>query len=162
MGSVSAVVGDGFGGYAAMMSVAREPERFRCAVGLNRVSDLYSLVAEVQRYIGGTFLTRYIGRLWDPERLRESSPINQVQRIQTPMLLAASTKDSVVNPKHSRRMQSALKKQGKVVQFVELPDGDHSLSLQANRETFALALLAFLKQHLREPMPQMAEGEPAV
>ena len=57
---------------------------------------------------------------------------------------------------------SALKKQGKIVEFVELPDGDHSLSRQANRETYAIALLAFLQQHLREPMPHLAKGEPAV
>ena len=47
-----------------MMSVAREPERFRCAVSLNGVSDRSDGISE------GLFLTRYIGRLWDPERLR--------------------------------------------------------------------------------------------
>ena len=152
------VVGSSFGGYAAMMSVAKEPKQFQCAVSLNGVSDLYSFVAEAQRYLGGFFLTRHIGRLWQREELQENSPINEVERIQTPLLLVASTADRVVNPKHSRRMRSALNKHGKTVQWVELPEGDHYLSRQTNRKTFAEALLAFLKQHLQEPVPQLAKG----
>ena len=50
-------------GYAAMMSVAREPERFRCAVSLNGVSDLLSWWLKCKVY-RRDFLTRYIGRLW--------------------------------------------------------------------------------------------------
>ena len=55
-------------------------------------------------------------------------------------------------------MRSALNKHGKTVQWVELPEGDHYLSRQTNRKTFAEALLAFVKQHLQEPVPQLAKG----
>lgn len=156
------VVGARFGGYASMMSVVKEPKLFRCAVSLNGVSDLYSLVSEMRRYIGGSFLARHIGRVSDRKNLRENSPVNHAQRIQTPLMLAVSSEDSVVNPRQTGRMHKALKTKGKAVQLVELPKGDHYLSRQANRKIFAEALLAFLKQNLSESTPQLAKGESAV
>ena len=156
------VVGASFGGYASMMSVAKEPALFRCAVSLNGVSDLYSLVAEVRRYLGGSFLTRHIGRISDRTNLRENSPLKLSTRIDVPVLLAVSNRDRVVNPRQTRRMHKALKKNGAEVHLVELPEGDHHLSRQANRKTFAEALLAFLKQHLQEPVPQLTKGNSSV
>ena len=145
-----------------MMSVAKEPALFRCAVSLNGVSDLYSLVAEVRRYLGGSFLTRHIGRISDRTNLRENSPLKLSTRIDVPVLLAVSDRDRVVNPRQTRRMHKALKKNGAEVHLVELPEGDHHLSRQANRKTFAEALLAFLKQHLQEPVPQLTKGNSSV
>jgi dipeptidyl aminopeptidase/acylaminoacyl peptidase len=105
---------------------------------------------------------RHLGRLWEREELHGSSPINQVERIQAPLMLAVSSEDSVVNPRQTARMHKALKKKGKTVQLVELPEGDHYLSRQANRKTFAEALLVFLEQNLRESMPQLAKGDSGV
>ena len=65
-------------------------------------------------------------------------------------MLAVSSEDSVVNPRQTGRMHKALKKKGKTVQLVELPEGDHYLSRQANRETFAEAC-CILEQNLLEP-----------
>ena len=110
------VVGASFGGYASMMSVAKEPALFRCAVSLNGVSDLYSLVAEVRRYLGGSFLTRHIGRISDRTNLRENSPLKLSTRIDVPVLLAVSDRDRVVNPRQTRRMHKALKKM--VLKFI--------------------------------------------
>ena len=156
------VVGGGFGGYAAMMSVVKEPNRFQCAVSLNGVSDLSSFVTEGRWFVGGAYSRRYIGRLSERKTLRENSPVNHAQRVQAPLMLAVSSEDSVVNPRQTGRMHKALKKKGKTVQLVELPEGDHYLSRQANRKTFAEALLAFLKQNLVESMPQLAKGDSGV
>ena len=153
------VVGASFGGFASMMSVAKAPALFQCAVSLNGVSDLYAFVAEVRRYIGGTFLTRHIGRVSDRKYLRENSPLKQSVHVEVPVLLVVSNRDRVVNPSQTRRLYKALKKNGAEVRLLDLPQGDHYLSRQANRKTFAEALLAFLAQNLPEPMPQMAKGE---
>ena len=53
-------------------------------------------------------------------------------------------------------MYNALKKSNKAVEFVELPKGDHYLSREENRRTFARALLRFLDAHIGEPQQHLA------
>jgi dipeptidyl aminopeptidase/acylaminoacyl peptidase len=145
------IVGASFGGYVTMMSAVSEPSLYQCGVALNGVSDLPALLRRVQRYIGGRYASRHIGRLWkDKERLRRDSPIRHVERVQMPLLLVASEKDRTVDARQSRRMAKALEKSDKQVELLELADGDHYLSRQNNRQIFAEALLEFLHGHLHK------------
>lgn len=145
------IVGASFGGYVTMLSAVREPSLYQCGVALNGVSDLPALLRRVQRYIGGRYASRHIGRLWkDKERLRRDSPIRHVERVQMPLLLVASEKDRTVDARQSRRMAKALEKSDKQVELLELADGDHYLSRQNNRQIFAEALLEFLHGHLHK------------
>jgi dipeptidyl aminopeptidase/acylaminoacyl peptidase len=143
------VVGVSFGGYAANMSLVKEPNLYRCGVSLNGVSDLESLVKKNRRYIGGAYSSRHIGGLTE-DALREGSPLNGVSAIKAPMLQVASEHDRVVYPAQTRRMVRALQSQSKEVEVIELPKGDHYLSRQDNRQTFAEALLAFLGRYIGE------------
>ena len=145
------VVGASFGGYAAMMSVVKEPRLYECGVSLNGVSDLISLIKNVRRYIGGTYYTRHIGHLAsDSDALRQGSPINGVKKVQVPLMLVHSDRDRVVPPRQTRKMAKALTRAQKSVQTLELPQGDHFLSRQDNRKAFSEALLSFLAEHLGE------------
>jgi dipeptidyl aminopeptidase/acylaminoacyl peptidase len=145
------VVGASFGGYAAMMSLVKEPRLYECGVSLNGVSDLISLIKNVRRYIGGTYYTRHIGHLAsDSDALRQGSPINGVKKVQVPLMLVHSDRDRVVPPRQTRKMAKALTRAQKSVQTLELPQGDHFLSRQDNRKAFSEALLSFLAEHLAE------------
>ena len=145
------VVGASFGGYAAMMSLVKEPRLYECGVSLNGVSDLISLIKNVRRYIGGTYYTRHIGHLAsDSDALRQGSPINGVKKVQVPLMLVHSDRDRVVPPRQTRKMAKALTRAQKSVQTLELPQGDHFLSRQDNRKAFSEALLSFLAEHLGE------------
>ncbi len=145
-----AIFGGSYGGYAALMGAAKEPSLYRCAVSLNGVTDLESLLAASRRYIGGKFSTRFIGNLWeDRQKLRENSPINLVESIKAPILLIHGEKDRVVNVKQSRDMHKALSRTSNdKIRYLELPEGDHNLSGYDNRLTFAHTLSAFFEEHL--------------
>ena len=147
-----AIFGGSYGGYAALMGAAKEPNLYRCAVSLNGVSDLESLLKTTRRYIGGKFSTRFIGNLWDDrDMLRKNSPINLVDSINTPILLIHGEKDRVVDVKQSREMHKALLKTSNTsIQYLELLEGDHNLSGYENRLNFARTLSAFFKENLKD------------
>ena len=155
-----AIFGGSYGGYAALMGAAKEPDLYQCAVSLNGVTDLESLLRATRRYIGGKFSTRFIGNLWDDRNmLRANSPINLVDSINTPILLIHGEKDRVVDVKQSREMHKALlKTSNKSVQYLELLEGDHNLSGYENRLTFARTLSAFFEEHLKENSSTSADN----
>ena len=97
------------------------------------------------RFVGGRYLTRHIGNLWrDREALRANSPQRLAERFKIPVLLVHGEKDRVVDVAQSRAMYRALQRADKTASYVELPEGDHSLSRQDNRIRFSSRLIEFL------------------
>jgi dienelactone hydrolase len=145
-----AIVGASYGGYAALMGLVKTPELFRCGISFAGVSDLQDLVRHQSYFVQGSAdVEAQIGRAWgDRERLRATSPVRQVARIQAPVLLAHGTADTVVPVDQSQDMASALKRAGKPCQYLEFEGGDHHLSRHSHRLAFFGAMEAFLAQHL--------------
>ena len=73
-------------------------------------------------------------------------------------MLAASEQNRIVSPRQSRRIYNALRKLNNPVEFIELPQGDHFLSREENRQSFAQELLRFLDEHLGKPQQQLAQA----
>ena len=144
------IVGASYGGYAALMGVVKEPNLYRCAVSLNGLSDLTSLLHLTKNFVGGRYSTRHIGRLWeDRKMLANNSPVNLAANLKAPVLLVHGEKDRVVDIRQSKKMAKVLNKQKPgLSEFVELPDGDHYLSGYENRITFAKTMTKFLQTHL--------------
>jgi len=55
----------------------------------------------------------------------------------------------VVNVEQSRTMYAAMQKHKKQVEYIELQDGDHHLSVEENR----LAALSYFERFLNEHIP---------
>jgi dipeptidyl aminopeptidase/acylaminoacyl peptidase len=58
--------------------------------------------------------------------------------------------DRVVDVEQSRMMVDELQDLDKPVEYIELENGDHYLSIQRNRHTTFKAMETFLKTHLKE------------
>ena len=140
------IVGGSYGGYAALMGAVKTPDLFRCAVSINGVSDLSRLVASQRRYLQSNVAQEEIGNRRSD--LRARSPYHNAEQIRIPILLLHGEDDRVVDVSQSRRMADRLRNEGKQVQYIELPDGDHYLSAQANRHEFFRTMDTFLKRHL--------------
>ncbi len=105
-------VGVGYGGYAALVSALRHPERFRCAVSMNGVTDVPF------QFESGTFegdddpAERLVELFGDPERdlpaLVERSPVFRARALRTPLLLLYGTEDRRVDPDHAFRLMAML------------------------------------------------------
>lgn len=140
-----AIAGGSYGGYAALMGLAKTPDLYRCGISFAGVSDLPDLIRDMQRYIGGKAGARHIGRLWkDRPMLAENSPARRAADITAPVLLVHGQDDRVVSVDQSKKMRSALEKAGRKVSYVELKGGDHYLSSYPDRLTFLTESEEFL------------------
>jgi len=147
-----AIVGASYGGYAALMGVAKTPDLYRCAVTHGAVTDLPALLEEMNNYIGGKYATRHIGRLWnDRQMLRENSPTTLAEQIDVPVLLFHGENDRVVSFAQSKRMVRALKRARKPYTFIAFAEGNHHLSNRANRLQFLSEMETFLAECMHTP-----------
>lgn len=142
------IYGASYGGYAALMGVAREPALYQCAAGYVGVYDLPMMHArgDIQEQRSGvTYLREWLGT---PEKLREVSPVNLAASIKVPVFLAAGGEDERAPIQHTQRMEAALKKAGVPVESLYYPREGHGFYVDANRREYYTRLLAFLSRHL--------------
>jgi len=140
------VVGASYGGYAALMEAARNPDLYRCVVSFAGVTDVAYLVNSHRRFTNYEIVKEQIGS--DRKELRQRSPVNLAESIDIPVLLAHGTDDRRVDVQHSRKMRRALERNGKDVQYIEFEEGDHFLSHEAHRIELFRQMDAFLQHYL--------------
>lgn len=126
-----AILGASYGGYAALMGGIRRPELYRCIVAIAADSDLIQSLAFSRRTDGAdsdayAYWKTCIGDpRADEAMLRAASPALRAAEFQAPVLLIHGTEDEIVTPESSRDMAKALKKAGKVHQYLELKGEGH-------------------------------------
>lgn len=149
------IMGASYGGYATMMGLARDPERFRCGVNYVGVTDIALMFDVTWSDTFDTDFMRYGAKvlIGDPERdaeqFRATSPLANAARIRAPVLMAYGGLDRRVPLVHGERMRDALAKQGTPVEWVSYTDEGHGFLREANRYDFARRVAAFLERHLR-------------
>ena len=150
------VAGVSYGGYSALAGGAFTPELYKCVVGIAPVSDLPFMLNSERRSHGSdswvlAYWERVIGdRKEEKDKLREVSPVNYAARFKAPVLLIHGDDDTVVPIHQSRRMERALKRADKPVEFVKLKGEDHNLSFPETRITTLQALGDFIDEHLQQ------------
>lgn len=139
--------GASYGGYAALMGVAKEPGLYQCAVGLAGVYDVDRLVRDDQG--GSRFLAQYSSSwIGEPGTLAQVSPVRLAERIKVPVFLAAGGEDERVEFKQSELMEAALKKAGVPFETLYYPNEGHGFYREENRLAYNRKLLDFLARHL--------------
>lgn len=142
------IYGASYGGYAALMGVAKEPGLYRCAVGYIGVYDLPTMHTDgdiQRRGSGETFLKEWLG---EREALAAVSPSRMAERIKVPVFLAAGGEDERAPIAHTKMMEQALRKAGGSVQTLYFPYEGHGFYVPANREAYYTQLLQFLANSL--------------
>ena len=142
------IYGASYGGYAALMGVAKEPSLYKCAAGYVGVYDLPVMhtSGDVQRRGSGeTYLQEWIGK---KNELGAVSPTRMADKIKVPVFLAAGGEDERAPIEHSKLMERALVKAGVPVETLYYPNEGHGFYLEANRQEFYTRLLAFLARNI--------------
>jgi dipeptidyl aminopeptidase/acylaminoacyl peptidase len=142
------IVGIGYGGYVALAGATTTPDMIACAVSINGISDLPSLLDHLDKASDdGDYWRAHIGNRLD-KSVVSASPSQNAAKVRAPVLLIHGVNDSVVPIQQSRAMDRALKQAGKPHQFIELAGEDHWLSRSENRIRTLKELERFLAQHL--------------
>lgn len=142
------VYGTSFGAYAALMSVAHQPELFSCAIGYAGIYDLDLMfdIGDLRTGWGGEgYLRTVIGE--DPAELEAYSPVHNAGRIEAPVLLLHGTQDTRVPIKHAAKMRKALERADNDVEFRALKTVGHGIYSVEHRVAFYERVLDFLGRH---------------
>ena len=153
------IYGGSYGGYAALMGVAREPDLYRCAIGSAGVYDLELMYTrgDIRSWMSGkAYLEKVLTD--DATFLRSRSPINYASQIRVPVMLIHGGKDERVPPVHARNMRKALKREGNAPEWLYFNREAHGYYDEDNRAKMFRRIEAFLGQHIGEDRPHSAAG----
>lgn len=149
---ILAIFGASYGGYAAAMGVIRKPGLYRCAVCIAGDFDLKQSLEHTRKEDGAdsetyAYWSASMGDLKaDAELLRNHSPRQRVAEIAVPLQLWHGSEDAIVTVEQSRQMAKALKKAGKVHEYVEFPGEGHSGWSTGNEKRMLRESVAFIKK----------------
>ena len=147
------ILGESYGGYAALAGVSLYPERFRCAASMAGLSDLYQMMRweEDQEGYSSPAYKYWLEQIGDPGKDREEmekySPIKLIDRIKAPILLFHGDKDVIVPIEQSEKMEKALHSAGRNVRMIRFEEGGHSFDNETLL-TYLKELESFFAQHL--------------
>jgi len=145
------IVGASYGGYAALAGPTLDRGVYRCAVSVNGVTDLRSLVAYSSNRSGATtrrYWNRFMGAEGrNDETLDRLSPLHLASQADAPILLIHGKDDTVVPVEQSRRMAEALAKAGRPHELVIHKGEDHWLSRGDSRLQTLEATMTFIEKH---------------
>lgn len=149
------IYGASYGGYAAMMGLAKTPELYRCGINYVGVTDVrLFLTATWADYAQSDFIRHAVKDMVgdaarDAERLKAASPVELAGRIRAPVLMAYGVEDRRVPIEHGTRMRDALERAGaKPVWMVAEGEG-HGFRDPRNQKMFYEAMERFLGEHLK-------------
>jgi dipeptidyl aminopeptidase/acylaminoacyl peptidase len=143
------IYGISYGGFAALMGVAREPDLYRCAIGYAGVYDLPLMweSGDIPDSRGGrAYLELVLGS--DVAKLRAQSPVYNVQKIKVPVLLIHGKVDGRADYEHAKRMRAALEQNQKKFEWLALGGEGHGVYDEDSRREVYERILQFLDANL--------------
>lgn len=148
-----AIMGGSYGGYATLVGLTFTPEVFACGVDIVGPSNLTSLIETIPPYWQPEielFATRMGDHRTQEGRklLFERSPINYVENIERPLLIAQGANDPRVNQNESDQIVEAMQERSIPVTYALYPDEGHGFARPENSISFFAVAEAFLSEHL--------------
>jgi dipeptidyl aminopeptidase/acylaminoacyl peptidase len=144
-----AIAGASYGGYASLMSGAREPDLYKAVISYVGVSDLEMMYSrgDIEDSLYGE---RYLKRVLSDDKavLRANSPVNLAGQFKAPVLIVHGGQDQRVPVAHGKAMRDALKSAGKSVEYFEVADEMHGFYKEKNVLAGYEKMLAFLDKAL--------------
>lgn len=154
------IVGWSHGGLIALMAVFEHPDDYKACFAGVPVSDLIARMGykgpSYQKYFSAEY---HIGKTAeeDVNEYKRRSPIWNVHKLKTPLLIHTNTNDEDVNVLEVESLIRALKAEGKKFEyeiFQDLPGG-HSFDRMDTKtaKEIRLKIYKFLEKYLKPPKP---------
>lgn len=147
------IMGGSYGGYATLVGLTFTPDVFACGVDIVGPSNLNTLLNTIPPY-WKPLMDYWALRVGDPRTeegralLEARSPLNHVEKIVRPLLIAQGANDPRVKQSESDQLVAAMKSRGIPVTYVLYPDEGHGFARPENNTAFFAVAEQFLAQHL--------------
>ena len=148
------IMGGSYGGYAVMMGLARDPDRWRCGINFVGVTDINLMFDIAWSDFAYSDFIRYTAKdmIGDPDkdaaRLKAASPLENAARIKAPVLMVYGAQDRRVPLVFGEKMRDALRARGTPVEWEVYSDEAHGFLLEKNRYDFYGRVATFLEHQL--------------
>jgi dipeptidyl aminopeptidase/acylaminoacyl peptidase len=140
------VMGTSYGGFVALLALARFPDRLRGAIEVAGIADLASFLAGTSVYRRDERRAEY-GDERDPvvrARLDQISPLSHAAEIRRPLLVAHAEHDPRVPSTATDRLVAAVRGAGQEVWYLHADDEGHGFASARNRGVFQVIATQFL------------------
>ena len=148
------IYGGSFGGYAALMSVVREPDAYKCAIDFAGVYDMrwFMALSDISSMEhGDDYMADFIGDT--REKQIEQSPSTYIDRLKAPIMIVHGGNDRRVPPSQARLLRSALKARNHPHEWLFKWWEWHGYYKESNRIEFYDKMLAFLEKYIGPGAP---------
>lgn len=147
-----AIYGTGFGGHVALNGVVAGKGNYACAASNSGVINLFTYLKSIPPYLKPNLQMFYeiIGNpLTDVDRMKQSSPLFQTDKINTPVFVAQDIKDPNINIGETIQFVKNLQKREIKVVYLENEGNPFFGKSDENRQKFYTALEQFLEANLK-------------
>lgn len=145
-----AVFGGSYGGYMVLASAFHFSDRLKAAVDIVGISNFVTFLENTQDYRRDLRRAEY-GDERDPAmraHLQKISPLNNVEKIDIPMLIVQGENDPRVPVTESVQVVKALREQNVPVWYMNALNEGHGYRKKENRDIYQQATVLFLQEHL--------------
>lgn len=147
-----AISGASYGGYIVLASAVHFSDRLKAGIDVVGISNFVTFLESTEDYRRD--LRRYeYGDERDPEMrafLENISPLNNVGRIDIPLLVVQGENDPRVPVSESEQIVNALRERGQEVRYIKALNEGHGYDRKENRDVFQQASIMFLQRYLSE------------
>ena len=126
-----AIKGGSAGGFTVLAALTLH-DIFTAGACRYGVADLATLAKDTHKF-ESRYLDGLIGEWPEQKEIYEQrSPINQIEKLSTPMIILQGSEDSIVPPNQAHLMASQLDKKGIPFSLLEFPDEGHGFRKASN------------------------------
>lgn len=147
------IYGGSYGGYATLAGVTFTPALYKAAVALVAPSNLNTLLASIPPY-WESFRKVMYQRMADPSTpegkalLESQSPLNHVDKIQTPLMIVQGANDPRVKKAEADQIVVAMREKGIPVEYICASDEGHGFARPVNNMAHLAAAEKFVAKQL--------------
>jgi dipeptidyl aminopeptidase/acylaminoacyl peptidase len=145
------IVGGSYGGFMVLSALTEYPDIWAAGVDLVGIANFETFLENTARWRRHLREAEYGNLEKDRELFKRISPINQVDKIKTPLLVIHGANDPRVTIGEAEQIVERLKQLGRHVEFLRFEDEGHGIAKIPNRIKAYTAIGDFLERTLLVP-----------
>jgi dipeptidyl aminopeptidase/acylaminoacyl peptidase len=140
--------GGSYGGFMVLAAITNYPELYAAAIDIVGIANFVSFLENTGAYRRAAREAEYGSLEHDREYFESISPIHDVHKIKTPLMVIHGANDPRVPVGEAEQIVAALKNRGVPVEYLRYEDEGHGLIKLSNRLDAYPKMAAFLDRHL--------------